>query len=1045
MGCVEIDLMGRFAVRRDGGTVEESAFGGRRVRQLVRVLAVERGRPVSRDLLIDALWGDHPPADPSTNLNVVVNRARRALGDRRCIATVSGGYVLPSEVEIRIDTELLEQHVRAARDAHAQGDPAAAAAAAEAALRLWGEPLPEDAYLDWARPHRERLERAHQDALEVAGAAALQQGRTREAITHAAEAVARQPLREAARVLLVRALAADGDVAAAVAAYTDLRRVLADELGLDPSPEAATIYEQLLRGSSPPVRRPPASLVGLPPLVGREAELRRLAAVGQDCRAAVVSGRSGSGKSRLLEAYAASSGHRSLAARALRPQRDEPWGLVRTLLRDPQLAAVDHAEILGSRSLAALSEVLPDLVEPQVTVDPQTRRALVPLGVVELVEALAPCLLLVDDLQWADSSSLETLELLASRSEEVLLVVAYRPEEVVAGGPAERFLAGLAELHSLEITLGPLGVDAIRCLVDSDDVASAVAEHTDGTPFAVLQTLRTLEREGLLHRSDSAGRVLAAEVEQVASRAMEVSRDGQRDAVWRQFERLPDDSRRLLGTLSLVARPVTVELLAATGSLGPEATLRLLLDLSRHHLVRHDGGGFRVDHDLVAETIQERLDPVERARVHHALAAALDRTGGPTGELARHLAGAGDGARAASAYAAAAAARLDRFADREAAQLAADGLALEPDGDTRAALLEVRAETLARQGDPAAARGDLRAAIALASGAPARSRMLTRLAGLTSGAEDMLRAAELADLALAEAGDDRSAVARATYVRALVDMNLGHQADAEARLDEALQLFKDAGDATGVADILDARAMTVFGNGDIFEGIDQFERVARLFADQGNLLRVVTPRTTRGHGLLFAGRPDEGLVETSAALDLARTLGTAEGEAMVLWHHSEVLVGCGRVQEGLAAADLGHAIARRIGHRGWSATTLRARGVALEAVGDLVAAQAAYEESLSTSGATLLIFSAWAHARLALLDVHHGRLDSAAAHIDRALATGPGLALHEARLAQCELAVRTGTDDAPQVLEEALRIAETSGHLVCAVRIRELVRDITAP
>ena len=102
-----------------------------------------------------------------------------------------------------------------------------------------------------------------------------------------------------------------------------------------------------------------------------------------------------------------------------------------------------------------------------------------------------------------------------------------------------------------------------------------------------------------------------------------------------------------------------------------------------------------------------------------------------------------------------------------------------------------------------------------------------------------------------------------------------------------------------MADIVEARAMTTFGDGDITGGIEQFARAARLFTDSGNLLRVVWPRSSRGHGLHFAGRRGGSLVETSAALELSRRLGYTEGEAMTLWHHSEVLLGCGRADEAL--------------------------------------------------------------------------------------------------------------------------------------------------
>jgi hypothetical protein len=192
----------------------------------------------------------------------------------------------------------------------------------------------------------------------------------------------------------------------------------------------------------------------------------------------------------------------------------------------------------------------------------------------------------------------------------------------------------------------------------------------------------------------------------------ELARRGQQDAVWRQFERLPLDARRVLAALSLLGRPVPVRLLSAAYTVSVDAAIQLLRDLSRNHLVRHDTEGFRVDHDLVGETISDRLDRVERAGLHQRLADALAGDEGPVDELARHLAGAGDAAAAATAYAEAAKARMEHFADQEAEKLASEGLALDPSSRVRATLLEVRAETLARKGDFEAARGDLRAAIA---------------------------------------------------------------------------------------------------------------------------------------------------------------------------------------------------------------------------------------------------------------------------------------------------------------------------------------------
>ena len=156
-GGVEIELLGRFAVRRDGREIAPGAFRGRLVRRLVRILAAHHEQVVTRDALIEALWGESRPADPDANLNALVNRARRALGDPAVIETVPGGYVLRG-ADVIVDAERFEEYVREARAALAAGDGKTASAAVDAARALWpGNPLPEDAYADWAGPLRDHL------------------------------------------------------------------------------------------------------------------------------------------------------------------------------------------------------------------------------------------------------------------------------------------------------------------------------------------------------------------------------------------------------------------------------------------------------------------------------------------------------------------------------------------------------------------------------------------------------------------------------------------------------------------------------------------------------------------------------------------------------------------------------------------------------------------------------------------------------------------------------------------------------------------------
>lgn len=91
---IDIRLLGRFSVLRDGSEIPSSAFGGRLVRTLVRILVTRRGTFVSRDVLTEVLWPKRSPADPAASLSVMVNRARRALGDPSLILTGPGGVLV---------------------------------------------------------------------------------------------------------------------------------------------------------------------------------------------------------------------------------------------------------------------------------------------------------------------------------------------------------------------------------------------------------------------------------------------------------------------------------------------------------------------------------------------------------------------------------------------------------------------------------------------------------------------------------------------------------------------------------------------------------------------------------------------------------------------------------------------------------------------------------------------------------------------------------------------------------------------------------------
>jgi tetratricopeptide (TPR) repeat protein len=312
---------------------------------------------------------------------------------------------------------------------------------------------------------------------------------------------------------------------------------------------------------------------------------------------------------------------------------------------------------------------------------------------------------------------------------------------------------------------------------------------------------------------------------------------------------------------------------------------------------------------------------------------------------------------------------------------------------------------------------------------------------LTFGAQDPRRASELVELALVEAGDDDAARALALETAAVLDMNLEMAARSGERAESAIALYRRLGDAGGVARILDGRAMATFLDGRITEGVEVFGRVAQLFTDSGELLRVVTPRSTRGHGLVFLARPGEGLAEASAALALARDLDAPANQAYALWHRSEALSGLDRVDEAEADAQEALRIAGDLGHRGWTATAHRARGIALTARGELDEAAAAFAASAATAGESLTLFAAWAAAQSALIAVARGALREADAMVARALAVGPPLGQYEARLAEVELLAARNDPTTRERAAVALVLARAGGHTVSAGRLADLAGD----
>jgi DNA-binding SARP family transcriptional activator len=249
--ALRVQLLGPVRAWRGDHELE---IGGPRRRALLGMLAGAR-QAVSRSELIDGLWGHDPPASADNSVHVYISGLRRVLEPRRArrapsqvLTAIGPGYRLRLEPGT-LDTEVLDKHMADARRL-GSSDPAAAAKSLDAALRLWqgaslaGIPGP------WADIERARLDELRQTATADRLDIMLTLGGHHQALAELAALIRQHPLQERFHGQLMLALYRCGRQADALAAFADARRVLADQLGIDPGPALRRLHQQILTGDA---------------------------------------------------------------------------------------------------------------------------------------------------------------------------------------------------------------------------------------------------------------------------------------------------------------------------------------------------------------------------------------------------------------------------------------------------------------------------------------------------------------------------------------------------------------------------------------------------------------------------------------------------------------------------------------------------------------------------------------------------------------------------------------------------------------------------
>lgn len=698
---------------------------------------------------------------------------------------------------------------------------------------------------------------------------------------------------------------------------------------------------------------------------------------GGEPRAVLVTGPPGMGKTRLLDKAAADLG--TAGMRVLRAACVElgteglPLAPVITVLR----RLVDDPGPDALRRLLpgvdGLLRLLPEQDPEQQGPDPQARLFDLFTALLRGLGAQRPVALLIDDLQWADRSTRDLLEVLVRvpRPAPLLFVVTCR-SGLERAHPVRAFLARWARLDRVSrTTLKPLSRTETAELVAAADAAFAdrVYRRSGGNPLYA----RELARASGGPMPDSLRDLLLARVHELGPRA-----------------------QRLAEVAAVGGSRVPHGLLAAASDLDEPALLDALRELTEARVLTADDDGYAFEHALIREAVAGELLPAERVRLHRAFAEALrsdpalvapDRY---AAEIAFHWHGAGRATEALAATLEAARVAERLSAPAEQAQLLARALDLW-------------------DAVPEAERPDT-----------GRLTLFETAVGAASWAGEPLQVLDLIDRALAEADRVRepARVARLLAHRGIALHGLGRDGALTAA-EEACALLPAV---TGLARarVLDLAAAVLMLHGAAGRGRAAADEAARIAAEHGETALEINARTTLGWALSGAGEHDEALRVLERAWGLARDHDEPVGAVRACLNLAEVRNALGRHREACEVAREGLAIARGAGlDRTLGALLAFRLASALAATGAWDEADAAARSALERDPQGRL--AADLHLLLAETAVARGHWGAARAEADAARRQSGATADPRAVAVNASLAVRDDRHDhACELLVDAL-------------------------
>lgn len=710
MERLRIRLFGKPAIEFDGAPWKLSAPP--RCLPLLALLATATGTPPTRAWLASALWPDEIDEASRSNLRRHLHRLARALppaGEVDWIEaddrSVAWNAVASAWIDVRAFQTMIADE--------AQGPQA---------VELYRGDLLEHVYDECIIAERERLRTLYLKALDRCIRDARAQRNFFDVATYAGKLLALEEWRESALREWMSALYVVGGRADALAGYERFAQRLREEFKAAPAPETTALRDAIRAGlplSDNPERIFEAALThGMRrawsfPFVGRTEELDQLSAawrraVHRSGSTVFISGEPGVGKSRLVAEVVAttqSQGGQVLIGTTSDPE-GEPYQAIVTALRLglSRLGVTEH----DRGWLVALGQVLPEIhslhpnLERTETFDDDYARERLFEAFVRAVERLGrtrPLCLVLEDLHWAGSGTLDALATLARRvgALPVLIVVTYRRDDAPAT-TAIRELRGrlTAERRAAAIPLERLTeaetTTIVRAVVDDatvlDALSSTVARLSEGNPLFAAQLIEEYRETGTVPDASSALRTV-------------------RDAIAARVDRLDGEVRAVAQTAAMLGPVFAADIVAAVGGWDENAVLDAIGSMIDRSLVREAGSGvleYTFTHALIAASLHESADSAQKTARHRRAAQVLERANrhdrSTLAAIGRHWQFANEPERAALTFIRASRSARSVYAREEALEYAHAAYTLSRSDATRFQALEIAIDTQIQAAHP---------------------------------------------------------------------------------------------------------------------------------------------------------------------------------------------------------------------------------------------------------------------------------------------------------------------------------------------------------